>query len=56
MASSATVRPARRQGACTSTDFSNNRRVKRGYEGGSVPVASGEIEIRMRVLLTATLK
>lgn len=25
-------------------------------EGGSVPVASGEIEIRMRVLLTATLK
>jgi len=24
--------------------------------GGSVPVASGEIEIRMRVLLTATLK
>jgi len=24
--------------------------------GGAVPVASGEIEIRMRVVLTATIK
>ena len=31
MASSATARPARRQGARTSTDFSNNQRVRRGY-------------------------
>jgi uncharacterized protein YggE len=28
----------------------------KGSAGGPVPVASGEIEIRMRVVLTATLK